>query len=106
MTIGERIKIRRRQLELTQTELADLIGSSQRQIIKYEQDENSPTSAVIIAMATALETSADWLLGLSDEINPHYDDSNLDTKERELLKIYRAKPNDKQDSIIAMARVI
>lgn len=106
MTIGERIKLRRKQLGLSQNDLADLVKTSQQQIGRYEKDENSPTADYIVAMATALETTSDWLLGLSEDVIPHYDETHLGYDEQRLLRIYRTKPRDKQESILAMAQVI
>jgi transcriptional regulator with XRE-family HTH domain len=106
MTIGKRIKLRRNQLRLTQTQLADMVLSSQRQILKYEQNENSPTAAVIISLAMALDVSADWLLGLSEDINPRYEESSLRLDEQRLLKIYRAKTPEKQESILSVVQAI
>lgn len=106
MTIGERIELRRKQRGFSRQELADRLLIDAKQVWRYETGKNSPTAEVLRAISIALDTTSDWLIGLAEDVNPHYDNSDLDTKERELLKIYRAKPNDKQDSIIAMARVI
>lgn len=106
MSTGYRIRLRRKQLNMTQQDLADLINSSQRQILKYEQDDNSPTAAVIAALAIALETSADYLLGLSDEIKPVGDESDLAPNERLLVSLYRGKPPDKQQTVLDVVKAI
>lgn len=106
MTIGERIKLRRMQLGLSQNDLAELVRTSQQQIGRYEKGANSPTAEIIIAMAQALETTTDWLLGVSDELNPHYEESDLSYSEHELLKVYRTMPTEKQESIIKIAMSI
>lgn len=106
MTIGERIKLRRMQLGLSQNDLAEMVRTSQQQIGRYEKGANSPTAEIIIAMAQALETTTDWLLGVNDELNPHYDDGNLSYSEHELIKLYRMKPTQMQESIISMVRAI
>ena len=49
---------------ITQTQLADLIGSVQRNISHYETVAELPPSAVIIKIAKALQVSTDDLLGL------------------------------------------
>lgn len=106
MTVGQRIKLRRLQLGMTQNDLAQNMNTSQHQIYKYESDGNRPTSDVIRSLALTLDVSSDWLLGLSDELNPNYEESSLSYSEHELLKLYRAKPTDKQESIISMVRAI
>lgn len=104
--LATRIKERREQMELTQADLASLSQSTQKQIWLYESGKGEPSVSKLLVIAKVLKTSPDYLLGISDQVYPHYDDSNLDTKERELLKIYRGKPRDKQESILAMAQVI
>lgn len=49
---------------LTQTQLAEQIGSSQRAISRYETVAEFPPTQVVVAIAEALEVSADELLGL------------------------------------------
>jgi hypothetical protein len=54
----------------------------------------------------ALDVSADWLLGLSEDINPRYEESSLRLDEQRLLKIYRAKTPEKQESILSVVQAI
>jgi len=69
MTVALRLKQRRQQLGLTQAGLAALSDVSQTQISKYELGENEPTAHALSQLARALNTSTDWLLGLTDEVN-------------------------------------
>jgi transcriptional regulator with XRE-family HTH domain len=62
----ERIFQRRKQLGMSQEELAGRIGTSQRQISKYETGKNDPTAEVLNSLADALDTTTDWLLGRTD----------------------------------------
>ena len=54
----------RLQRGLTQTQLAELIGSTQRNISHYETVADCPPGPVIIQLAKALKCSADELLGI------------------------------------------
>jgi transcriptional regulator with XRE-family HTH domain len=80
-----RIRDRRKALGINQEALAVLIGINQGQISRYESGESVPSSDVLAALARALQTSADWLLGLVDEW-PEY---SLTRKEREILTALR-----------------
>jgi transcriptional regulator with XRE-family HTH domain len=64
MTIGERIKQRRKKLGLTQTALADLAGTTKQNIYKYENGiiKNIPSDR-LAALAKALQTSPAALNG-------------------------------------------
>lgn len=61
---GKRLYALRMEKGLTQTQLAELIGASQRSISGYETVPLLPPSAVIIKLAKALGVSADQLLGI------------------------------------------
>lgn len=68
MTVGERIKELRIQKKLTQTDLGKLISLTYIQIGRYETDKSSPSSDVLQRLATALDTTTDYLMkGTEDE---------------------------------------
>ena len=62
-----RLKELRLEKNLTQTELAKAINTSQRNIGRWENGLNEPTSSFVMQLATYLEVSADYLLGLEDD---------------------------------------
>ena len=66
--IGKRLKLARRGTGLSLRGLAAAIGYrvSAQAIGKYERDEAMPGSAVLIALADALHTTVDYLLGDPD----------------------------------------
>lgn len=104
---GDRIALRRQQLRLSQEELANEIGSSQKQVSRYENGHNDPTSEVLVKFARALDTTTDWLLGLTD--NPERslrDEGDLSPDERELLEIYREKPIEKRRQMRNVAKAL
>jgi transcriptional regulator with XRE-family HTH domain len=61
---GKRLMELRSERGITQTQLADMIGSTQRNISHYETVAELPPSAVLIKIAKALQVSTDDLLGL------------------------------------------
>jgi transcriptional regulator with XRE-family HTH domain len=80
-----RIRERRKALGINQEALAVLIGINQGQVSRYESGESVPSSDVLAALARALQTSADWLLGLVDD----WYEYTLTPKEREILTAFR-----------------
>ena len=64
MTRGERIKHRRQELGMSQTELADTVGITKQQMYKYENDiiTNIPSDKIEL-IATALHTTPAYLMG-------------------------------------------
>lgn len=61
---GERLVQLRQQRGLTQVQLAEASGLTQRSISYYETMPGYPAAPAIIALATALKVSSDSLLGL------------------------------------------
>jgi transcriptional regulator with XRE-family HTH domain len=61
---GERLARLRVERGLTQTQLAELIESSQRAISRYETIAELPPAAVLVKLAKALDVTSDELLGL------------------------------------------
>jgi transcriptional regulator with XRE-family HTH domain len=61
---GERLARLRAERGITQGQLAERIGSSQRAISAYETVAEYPPTAVVVGIAKALKVSADELLGL------------------------------------------
>lgn len=68
MTVGERIKKRRKQLKLSVDKLAEMIGKNRATIYRYESDEieNMPYD-VIEPLAKALNVSPAYLMGWDNE---------------------------------------
>ncbi|HEY2455228.1 MAG TPA: LexA family transcriptional regulator [Scandinavium sp.] len=57
----ERVSKARALNSLTQKELADLVGVSQRQIAAYENVESQPREGTLMKLASALGTTPEWL---------------------------------------------
>ena len=68
--IAARLRERRKVLKLNQEELAALLNITQSQISRYERGENEPSGEQLVALAHILNTSTDYLLGMTDDPNP------------------------------------
>lgn len=60
MNFGEKVKVRRKELSMTQTELADAVGITQQTVFNIEKGTNKG-SKYIVKMAEALRVTPDWL---------------------------------------------
>lgn len=66
--IGIRIKNRRLELNMTQSELAEKLNLKNRSTVtRYEQGEKSFKQSQIISLAQALSTTPAYLMGWDDE---------------------------------------
>lgn len=88
MTIGERIKIRREELNMTQAELAQILGYKSRSSInKIELGGNELTQRKIKAIATALKTTPAYIMGWLEEWDEKYNKDNILAKEVHLCEL-------------------
>ena len=96
MTIGQRIKKRRKELKMSVDELAEALGKNRATIYRYESDEieNMPLS-VLEPLAKALKVSPAYLMGWESHddaiqtIAAHHEGE--DWTEEELEEIERFK---------------
>lgn len=96
--IANILKNLRIQANMSQEELAKLLGISRSAISSYENGTRSPNHDILIKIATIFNVSTDYLLGLS-EIKTNKDQFNLVFSEiRALLET--SDLNDKQKNEI------
>lgn len=80
--IGEKIRELRIAKRMTQRQLADKLDLTKGAISAYEQGAKYPSLEVLVKMCQVFQVSADYLLGLSDNI---YCKDMLLTEEQEKL---------------------
>ena len=67
----QRIRYLREDNDLTQTQIAQMLGMSQTGYSKYETGENDLPTQVLIRLADFYHTSVDYLLGRTDITTPY-----------------------------------
>jgi transcriptional regulator with XRE-family HTH domain len=75
LAIGARMRTRRRQLGLSQSDLAERLGVSFQQVQKYERGANRVAASTLLIAARALGTSVSWLVG--EEASGRDDDDDV-----------------------------
>jgi transcriptional regulator with XRE-family HTH domain len=58
--VGARIRMRRKSMGLSQTQLADSVGITFQQLQKYERGANRVSASKLYGMAVTLQTSVAW----------------------------------------------
>jgi transcriptional regulator with XRE-family HTH domain len=87
---SERLRLLRKNQGYSQGELADAVNIGERQIWRYENEETEPDGVTVARIARVLETSTDYLLGLTDDPTPHtMQESDLTKQERAALSAWR-----------------
>lgn len=97
---GDRLKQLRVLRGHTQESLAELLNIGNRQIWRYENGETEPDGDTIAKIARALDVSADFLLGLTDDLDPDMNTSDLRPEERVAIAAWRL--GDKLEAIKAI----
>ena len=69
---GARIAAMLRQNGMTQRELAERVGATESAVSKYVKGEREPRAEVLANIATALGTTSEYLLGMSEGIETPY----------------------------------
>lgn len=93
------VKIRNKSL----TSLAVELEVSQEAISQYISGKIKPKLATIIKMAEILDTSTDYLLGITD--NPNPSNFSLDERENNIINIYRKLDENEKIKVDAYVQV-
>ena len=68
ISFGERLKRARKRIGFTQKQAADAIAISDKSLSRYENDSSAPDPYTISALISLYDVSADYILGLTDEM--------------------------------------
>lgn len=102
MTVGERIAERRKELNLTQEELARKLGYKSRSSInKIELSWSKVPLSKLQKVAAALDCDAAYLMGWQDEPS---NDSIQKRQHEEINEIFDRMPPELRDHAIALLR--
>lgn len=83
---NERVSQLRRELGMNQQELAEKVDVSQIQVSKYERGLGYPSIDTLILLAHTLNTTTDYLLGLTDD---PYTESNTASIPPDVIELLR-----------------
>lgn len=86
-SFGPRLTALRKACGLTQIQLAEATGTTQRSISYYENDDGVPPASIVVLLARTLKVSTDELLGLKPPQAGHMSD---DPETRRLWKRFQA----------------
>ena len=101
-----RLKEIREEKNLSQLEIAKGIQTSQRNIGRWENGDNEPTSSFIIKLANYLNCSTDYLLGIEDEYGIIQSNSNLTVNEEQIITLYRKLNEHDQNKVLGFIQAL
>lgn len=104
--LSRRIKLLRENAGMSQEELGYHIGKDQKQVSRYENETSIPTADVLLRMARVFDTTADYLIGMTDNPErPLRNTHDLTDTEREIIRILRTKPEDWEKRFLDFIRI-
>lgn len=105
MTIGERVKWLLEYRGMKQTEAAAKIGKTQAMFSNIVTDSSrKPSAPSLLDMADIFECRPRWILdGMGD---PFAWAVVTDSRQAELLRVFRALPEQQKQALIQMARAL
>jgi len=94
MTFGENVALARKKKNLSQADLAKMVGTIAVTIGRYERGEIKPSIDIAAKIADALDVSLDYLVGSTDEVL----EKSLVRKVSDIQKL----PDDKKHVVMAL----
>lgn len=105
--VGKRILERRRELGITQSDVAKELEVSSAAVSLWEKGKAIPSSEKLYYLADILQCNINWLLmgsGGTPSLTPESSPSSLTPDEEELLELYSKIPRSERPGIIAMLK--
>ncbi|MBS7174598.1 MAG: helix-turn-helix transcriptional regulator [Clostridiales bacterium] len=112
MTIGERIKLKRLENQMTLLEVADLIGVKEATVQRYESGEiKNLKQRTIARLAEIFHTTPAYLMGWEEKNTPNTETSvegiDLTQSEEEIIKLLRQMDKEQIiQAILALQKII
>jgi len=106
MNIGDRLRERRKELDLTLGQVAEYEGLSKTYLSSLERGVNEPNVWHLIAkLARRYETTTDYLLGLTEDPSQR-SDWEIPTPVRDLVTIALGLNDTRRQELLAHAQVL
>lgn len=104
----QRLSTTRKRRGLSQTQLAEMIGTTPQNLSRYENGIREPKATTLAAIAKALDVSSSYLLGITDDEHaepvPARDDV-LKVDEKNLLGLFRRCNQEWKHYVLQAARI-
>ena len=98
-SIGERIKARRKELQLTQTDIFEMCGIRSGALSRIENGTSVPSIILFYRIAEVLQCDMDWLM---TGVSPNVKNGTFSKSEEELLNGFRQLDQDDQDELMGL----
>lgn len=101
--VGQRIKKRRKELHITQTQVQEKTSVTSGNLSCIENGKYLPSAIALLELSRVLDCSIDWILTGESKISNNSD--ILDCQEKNLLIYFRSMSIEDQDELLVIAKM-
>lgn len=101
--VGERIRARRKELKITQTQIQQKTSISSGHLSCIENGKYLPSASALLELSKVLDCSIDWIL--TGQSSAFENSLILDNEEKELLNGFRKLAVDDQEELLCLLRM-
>ena len=104
-SIGKRIKKRRKELHLTQTEIKEKTGISSGNMSDIERGNRLPAATTLSQLAEILDCSIDWILTGKSPVSENLISPDIGEKDQKLLSLFHEISEEDQEELLMIAQL-
>ncbi|HHW62086.1 MAG TPA: helix-turn-helix transcriptional regulator [Syntrophomonadaceae bacterium] len=94
--LGPRIRNLRKAMQMSQKDLAEILGLSRSAVASYENGARYPDYSTLVKIASYFQVSVDYLLGIDQKSNKSYQQYDLLEEIAQMLDAAPIDPEEKQ----------
>lgn len=104
--IGQRIKERRKELKITQTQIQEQTSVTSGNLSCIENGKYLPSSVALLELSRVLDCSIDWILTGKSSINKNLSYLDItDSTDRKLLNFFHEMSATDQEDLLLIAEM-
>ena len=104
--IGQRIKERRKELHITQTQIQQQTSVTSGNLSCIENGKYLPSAVALVELSRVLKCSIDWILTGESKITENLAPSDiLDSKDKQLLKYFHSLSQGDKEELLMIAEL-
>ena len=104
-SIGKRIKKRRKELHLTQTEIKEKTGISSGYMSDIERGNRLPAATTLAQLSEILDCSIDWILTGKSPVSENLISPDIGEKDQKLLSLFHEISEEDQEELLMIAQL-
>lgn len=104
-TIGQRIKNRRKELKITQTQIQEQTSVTSGNLSCIENSKYLPSAIALIELSRVLDCSIDWILTGEPKKSKNSSNNSYSDDDNTLLQHFHCMSQDDQEELLMIAQM-